>query len=337
MFYLSSITEVKEAVKKRRKESRRVQGILDGYIAETYGVEGWSDLLASHLACKGQDPDTSYGVLARQVPSMSAEDISGHLLAHQLGLSSLALAFHRDAFHSGSNDKLMRVKIPFVSWSKKRNLMVSPRVVVTNIVGNSLTDMNMVRLDKLQVGEQELPEYHRDMQQSVSQHFPKPYHYGDISKMWGEVLARAQEGGKQPRPVWKSGPDGKDVKWETGYTAEEARALVVRPSSKWYYFMYLSMFLDGRFVLLESFDNPDLPEARNLFETQMQAVYKATGYRPLIAKTYTLRTDMLYVNQHILDKPQEAAQELSSARHWTDDTVAMSRWFADQAIQFGRV
>lgn len=349
MYYLTSVPEIKEAVKQRRKKRSIVQAMVNKHIEDKFGIVDFSELVAQQIFASrsafgsitsppyGFDQDASYGVLARQIPSLSAEDIACYLLAHRLDLAPFALAFARDAFHSNSNDKLFRVRIPFVSWSKKKNLVLNHKMVVTNTNGSSLTNLDMTILDRMQVGDMKLNDYHCQLQQSFYSHDKAPYIYGDISRAWGEILAQTKEAKKLAPIVWKRGDDGKDILWDREYTVEEARALVVRPSAKWYYPMYLSMFMDGRFILLESYDSEVVPKARQLFETAMDDIYKATGFMPLIVKTYTLRTDMLYVNQHIIDEPNKACAELSIARHWTDDTVAMSRWFADQAIQFGRV
>lgn len=342
--YLNSVSLAKEAIQKRKERQCLVQRSLDGHIKEKFGISSFSSLVRSHISRsmvgspEEPDPLASYGVLARQVPGACVEDIACYLLSRRLGLAPLSLAFTRDAFHSSSNDKLFRVKVPFTSWSKKGNLQVNYTSVVTNTNGYSFTDLNMVRMDTFKVVDRSLAEYHRIQQQEIFKHFEKPYIWGDVSRMWGEILAQAKGGVGNPRYVWRTGEDNKDVQCTREYTAEEARSLVVRPSSKWYYHLYLSMFLDGTFVLLDTYDNETggVPEARRLFEEEMMAIKKATGFMPLVVKTYPLRQDMLYVNQHIIDDPVKAAGVLQQAKYWTDDTVSMTRWFADQAIQVGK-
>lgn len=342
MYYYDSVSTIKEELRRRNEKRGMINLVVDEYIEGKFGIKKFSSSIASSVlgsitnARMPLDPNASYGVLARQVPGACIEDLACYMLSLRLGLQPFSLAFTRDAFHSGSNDKLFRLKVPFTSLSKKGNLQVNYKSVVTNTNGHSYTDLNMMRMDWFKVGEQSLSNYHCDMQQSVFSHSEIPYLWGDISSTWGKILAEVAEIGMSPSKVWRHDEEGRDRDWSAGYTSEEARNLRVRPSSKWYYALYLSMFLDGRFVLLETYDNEagGVPEARILFEKEMNAINEATGFMPLVVKTYPLRQDMLYVNQHIIDSPKRAVEMMSQAKYWSDDTVPMTRWFADQAIQF---
>jgi hypothetical protein len=343
MYYLTSVSAIKEEVRKRWKSRNLIRALLDEHIKEDFGINDFSGLFTSGILRSVTDPftasqpETVYGVLARQVPGVCIEDVACYMLSLRLGLQPLTLAFTRDTFHSGSNDKLFRVKVPFSSWSKKGNLQVAHKSVVTNTNGHSYTDLDMMRMDRFLVGDCTLAEYHRRMQNVVFTQSEIPCLWGDISRTWGDILALSREANKHPATVWKNNADGKDIKWSDEYSVDDARSLIVRPSSKWYYHLYLSMFLDGTFVLLETYDNESggVPAARSLFETEMNAIKQATGYMPLVVKTAPLRPDMLYVNQHIIDNPA-AIQHLTAlrSRYWSDDTALMTRWFADQVIQF---
>ena len=353
MYYFESTTQIKEELRRRRRERGTIRSVLNQHIEKTYGIQGFSNLVSSSILANGtihngncdttaselDTDEVSYGVLARQVPGLTAEDIACHLVSLQLGITPFPFAFSRDVFHSGSNDKLFRVKVPFVSWSKKGNMVITHKKVITSHTSSSYTDLDMMRLDRLEVNGSTLREHHRGMQAKFFRHLDKPYMYGDISYIWGDILARTIEAGRGPKEVWKTDESGKDRPHIATPTPDEARSLLVRPSSHWYYHLYLSMFLDGKFVLLETYDNEKggVPEARRLFEKEMDAIRNATGYMPLVVKTYPLRPDMLYVNNHIIESPDKAAVALGSTRYWSEDTVSMTRYFADQALSFGRV
>ncbi|GEM_PF-3260237 len=343
MYYLTSVQQVIEELRSRRKNRHVIQSMLDQNIESLFGIPNYSRFIREEIARSihgqnaGIDGEKTYGFLARQIPGTCSEDIACNLLSRKLGIVPCSFAFTRDTFHSNSNDKLFRAKVPFISWSKKGRLVINHKCVLTGMTSNSYTNLNMVRMDKLQAGDMMLAEYHRTMQHSVFSAFSQPSIWGDISPVYGEILARVKAARKQPPFIWRSNGEHKDAQC-TDYTEEDARGLIVRPSSKWYYYLYLSMFLDGTFVLLETYDNEagGVPEARKLFETEMNKVFAATGFMPLVVKTTPLRPDMLYVNQHILDNPARAAETLSGLHYWSDDTSAMTRWFADQVIQFGR-
>lgn len=345
MYYLTSITQVKEAVRKRRKDRDIVRKIMNLNIEKQFGISNFDQVVLSKVSESAlggiinPENDCAYGVLARQIPGICSEDLACYFLSLKLGLAPCSLAFSRDTFHSSSNDKLFRVKVPYIEWSKKGNLVINYESLISEKPNIPYTNWDMVRQDKIMTHGKTLASYHHGMQKDVCSHFKTPYIWGDVSTMWGEILAQAKSAGKSPTTVWRSGSDNKDFISTETYTEEEARSLVVRPSSKWYYQIYLSMFLDGTFVLLETYDNESggVPEARRLFEKEMDAIYQATGYMPLVVRTYPLRHDMLYVNRHIIEKPDEAFQSLNGANYWSDDTCSLTRWLADQVVQVGRI
>lgn len=339
--YLTSILQFKEAIKLRRKNRAAIRFAVNEFIKRRYGISDFCQFSMSSFAetIVGQpkqiDENQTYGVLARQIPGVCAEDIAFHLLTQRLGIVPCTPAFSRDVFVAKSCDKLFRVNVPFISWSKKSNPVIQPKWVITGRKDNGFTDLDMVRMDKMAAGDCSLPEFHRRMQSHVFGAFTQPMIWSDISTVYGQVLAMAKQANMMPGYVWRSDGDWKDCK-SPDYTEEEALNLTVRPSSKWYYPLYLSMFMDGTFVLLETYDNEagGVPEAKILFDKTVQEIYSATGFKPLVVKTFPLTRDMLFVNQHILDEPKRAAETLSSLRYWTDDTVSMTRFFADQVIHF---
>ncbi len=343
MYYLTSVAKVKEELLRRKKQQGLIRSLLDQHIESRFGIADYSRSMRTEIAKTiiGSpaliDDNRSHGMLARQVPGVCSEDVACYLLAQKLGVVPCSFAQTRDTFHSNSNDKLHRAKIPFISWSKKNKAIIQYQGVITSPQVTSYTDLDMIRMDRLNVGDITLGEYHRQMQHAVFSTFPEPYVRMDVSPAWGEFLARALEAKKQPSSVWRSGENNKDSQCAE-YTAEEARNLIVRPSSKWYYHLYLSMFLDGTFVLFETYDDETsgMPEVRQMFEEEMKSIYHAVGFMPIVVKTTPDRLDTLYVNRHIIENPAQAAETLSRAHHWSDDTSAMTRWFEDQAIQFGR-
>jgi hypothetical protein len=205
----------------------------------------------------------------------------------------------------------------------------------------SLDTWNMIRMDHVNVdvahGGGTLPMYHRQMYHDVFKYFPGGNAWFDVSTLYAEFLALALETKHIPERVWRQNGDGRDYPCDGSIcSSAEARSLVLRPSAKWYYGLYLSMFLDGTFVLLETYDNTTggVPEARKLFEREMDLIGRQTGFTPLVVQTFPLETDMLYVNRHTVEQPEQAAAFLQEQKYWSDDTVKLARWFADRAIQF---
>ncbi len=343
MYYLTSVVQVKEELRRRRRQQRTIRTMLDQHVEQTFGIANYSQFVREGIgsgmvgSTPTIDDEKSYGVLARQIPGMCSEDVACYLLSRRLGLVPSVLAFTRDSFNSGSNDKLFRARVPFISWSKKARLIVENRNLITAPEVSVYDELNMARMDRLYTDGISLAEYHWNMQRNVFRSFPEPYLWTDLSHTYGRVLAEVKRAGKQPATVWRSNREGKDEP-SPCYTESEALDLTVRPSSKWYYHLYLSMFLDGTFVLLETYDNETggVPEARRLFEREMDVIRSATGFMPMVVKTAPLRPDMLYVNQHIIDEPTRAGEQLCRMQYWSDETATMTRWLADETIRFGR-
>ncbi len=338
MYYYTELTKIIQAIRKRKKERNYIRSRLDAYIEKTYGIPYFSQFIRTQFARsiigapQEIDEDKTYGVLARQIPGASVEDIAGYLLARRLGLMPCSPAFTRDVFHAGCCDKLLRANIPFVSWSKKQRLVTNNKWVLTDQKITAQADLNMVRMDKLQAGEVSLPEFHRRMQHGVFGAFPQPFVWSDVSPVYAQILAKVKSVGRPPTEVWRSNGDGKDVA-SSHYEEAEALDLTVRPSSKWYYPLFLSMFLDGTFVLMETYER-DGYSLQSLFEQTMRDIQCATDYMPIVIQTCTPTPDLLFVNEHVVAEPARASEVLCGLQHWGEDTRSISRWFADQAIGF---
>lgn len=344
--YLHSLNQINPSLKERRNRKEAIRRAVDAHIRNCYGITDFSQKLRKGiLEPLGIDPveadkqGKSFGMLARQIPSICAEDVACHCLAQRIGLTPLSMAFTRDAFIPGGNDKVRRAKVPFVAWSKKGALQLTHETVV-DADDDSLHSLNMVRMDRIRTkpefGGTTLAAFHRAMHQNLFGHFTKPGLWGDISTLYGAFLAESIESGHTPRPLWKTNHESRDTAWEGPVTSSEALELIVRPSSKWYYELYLSMFLDGTFVLLETYDNEEggVPLARALFERTVDAIELGVGCKPVVVKTSPLSKDMLYVNRAMIQDPERTAAFMERQAYWETDTVRMSRWFADRAIQF---
>jgi hypothetical protein len=344
--YITSLDEISSVLKKRKDAKTAIRARTDEAIYAQYGIRDFSATLRRGiLEPLGIDPQEadqkgqSFGMLARQIPGICAEDIACHCLAQRAQLRPLSMAFTRDAFIVGGNDKIRRAKVPFVSWSKKGSLQLANTVVVESD-DNTLNALNMVRIDRIntkpEFGGLPLAEYHRSMHSTLFGRFSQPGLWGDISSLYGSFLAESIESGRVPNPVWKTGDKGRDEAFEGALSSEDARTLIIRPSSKWYYELYLSMFLDGTFVLMETYDNEEggVPLVKELFERSVSMVRSRTGVTPVVLKTTSLRRDMLYVNQTMLDDPERAAAFMEGQKYWENDTARMTRWLAERAIQF---
>lgn len=329
-YYISSVGDFNETLKLRFEKRVWARQAVDDFIEKQYGITCFTHLVHTHLPlpaqaaiCSGQ----TVGLLARQVPGICVEDVAMYMLCRKLGLFPLALSFTRDTFVMMNHDKRHRVKIPWMEWSKKNNRVL--RFEDISIEG--LATIERRRLDSIPVkNAPSLIEYHKSLRHQV---FSGAYLMDDVSRFHGELLARATR--NMPESVYRE-IDGKDTMVRGKYTPEEARMLIVRPPSKWYYPLYLSMFATGEIILLETYENPDggVPDAKILFEKTMDGLMQGHGWMPLVIQTAPLCLDMLFCNRHLLNTPgsvETLCDQATLSHATTHDT---SRYFADMVVQF---
>lgn len=328
--YVSLVGEFNKTLNCRRDKRVLARQAVDAFIEKQYGIACFTHLVHTHLPlsaqaamCRGQ----TIGLLARQVPGICAEDVAMYILCRKLGLFPLALSFTRDTFVTMNHDKRHRVKIPWVEWSKKNNRVVRFEDISTE----GIVSIERRRLDSIPVkNASSLIEYHRSLRHQV---FNGSYEMDDVSRFHGELLARATR--NPPESVYRE-VNGKDRLVKGAYTPDEARALIVRPPSEWYYPLYLSMFATGEIVLLETYENPDggVPEAKRLFEETMDGLARAYGWMPLVVQTAPLCLDMMFCNRHLLQTPGSVEKLCDQVVLSHETTHGASRHFADMAVMF---
>ena len=329
-YYINRVNCFNEVLKSRLEKRVIARLAVDDFIKRRYGIECFTHLVHTHLPLLAQNAISlgqSVGVLARQVPGICAEDVAMYLLCRKLGLLPLALSFTRDTFVGMSHDKRHRVNIPWVELSKKDKLVLK----YEDISKDGIANIERRRLDSIVVKDRSsLIDYHKSVRQQI---FNDSYPMDDVSRFHGELLARATI--NRPDAVYRD-VDGKDTLTPGSYSAEEARTLVVRPPAGWYYPLYLSMFVTGELILLDTYENPEgnVFEAKALFERTMGMLVQECGFMPMVIQTTPLCLDMMFCNRHILATPHSAETLCDRARLWHTTTYDASRHFADLALMF---
>jgi hypothetical protein len=293
--YVQTKTELWHALSARRTESSTIRDSRDAWIRREYGIEDFTSIIRKHLGFIDSQPERTFGLLARQLPGICMEDVASTLVSDFLGLEPIAISFLRDVFASKNHDKLHRIKIPWISWSKKGNIVMqyeyAAKFPSQELAG---VPLGMIEAKDGRM----LSDVHGELRQKV---FGKRGFTPDISLMWNEVLFTAKH---KPSSVYQI-INGREVKVDlhSPFCIEE-RHSTIRPPSDWYYPIYLSLFLTGEIVLLETYNNPigGVPEAKILFEKAMQRVTIGTGWKPLIVEIPPLSKEMLYCNRHLLEE-----------------------------------
>ncbi len=79
----------------------------------------------------------------------------------------------------------------------------------------------------------------------------------------------------------------------------------MRPTAKWYYPLYLCLFMTGTRMLMEAYSDLECrsSDIDPLFKRASDLVFESTGYRPMVVRTHSTtlsnRRSMLECNAHV--------------------------------------
>lgn len=321
--YLTNQAQLTDVLERRREQREIIRQRLDEYAMRCYGLSQYGERIERNFVTSTNDKPS--GILARQVASIMVEDVTMFLGCQILGLSPLAVQFARDVFVSGNADKLHRVKIPWISYSVKKNLVLKHERIVDE--GNHSLELRSFA-SMIATGGESLLAWHATKRRAV---FGDRYPIADCSQFWSECVVAAR---RKPEFVYELLASGHERRVD--YSVATGRHGLIRPPSKWYYPLYLAMFLDGTWVLLETYENPagGVPHAKRLFEAAMREVERETGFRPLVVETPPLTKDMMYYNKHLLQEPINEDALLTQAAH-IPSLVSMFNCLADGVRSHG--
>lgn len=322
MYYITSRDQLIAELSSRASKRAEIRASVSSFIQNQYGIEDLFGILDRFFS--GIGSGEPHAILARQVASISTEDLSFTVGAKALGLSPLTIPFGRDSYTSRNHDKLHRVKIPWTSWSKKGNLIIeyerATRMTNAEIEGSPLDRIEVPFCGNL-------VSYHANLRELVTGERPN----FDVSSLYVDFLRASS---KKPEFVFRE-HNGREMRTRPDHGLILDRD---RPPASWYYVLYLSWFIDGSLILFETYDNPlsEVIHAKSLFEDTVRKIVDGTGIAPLIVKIPHLSMDMLYCNRHILRDGKTALLKLSKTAQSLDttDTVSFFRHLADQVIGY---
>ncbi|MGE5540911.1 MAG: hypothetical protein ACM3TU_01350 [Bacillota bacterium] len=320
--YVTSYDELAREIDHRREHREEIRASMNAFAKARYGVRDMHSLVARHIPF--QEDGFPAAVLARQIASVCAEDVAFELGARRLACAPLVLTFTRDSFTKNNHDKLHRVKVPWIEWSKKGNLVLE----FERLSPCSNDQLEAIPLDRIgTVTAVSLPEHHLALRAAAGMR-------GEVKDVFPLTSTMLHRATNRPEFVYR---EIEERERRISVSATDPLENRDRPPASWYYPYYLSWFLDGTLVLFETYDNPlgDVAHAKSLFERTMQDVTIATGYSPLVVKVPPLSKDMLYCNRHLLGcaNAWERLEEVTSGT-CMDDTVTFFRTIAEAAIAF---
>ncbi len=293
-YYLETYGDLRSAVSERRANRKIIRQNIDDWAMKCYGLPNFTIISDEFFGLRACPEDVSPTLLlARQLASMNVEEAACRLLAKSMRHKFVLCSFKADSFCSQNHDKRQRVKIPWLSWSKKGN----PVVYKEYVAKLPMEKLEGVALDQITTAKDlNLAEYHRQLGRQV---FGNEATVFDVSREHERNLRQAT---RRPGSCFAIDETGYARKMTTEDALVSSQIVRLRPPASWYYPLYLTWFLDGTLVLLETYENPagGVPEAKKLFVRTMDYVSSQTGYFPLILRIPPLTDDLLFCNTHLL-------------------------------------
>lgn len=294
MYYLETLGDLRLAIRERRLQAQSIRAKVDAWMIQQYGLSDFIQTSRHYFGLEvANTANKPILLLARQLASMNIEEVACRLFASAVGFDFLLCSFKADSFCTQNHDKRQRVKVPWLSWSKKGNPVVRKEHVATQPIDK----LESLALDRIEtIHGPNLFDYHNGLGRQVFGVETTPL---DISALHERNLRQAKY---RPNTCHLIDTHGHTSKVNLTAELVSSPTARLRPPAHWYYPLYLSWFLDGSMVLLETYENPasGVPEAKEMFVRAMNRVFDQTGLYPLVARIPALTDDLLVCNTHLL-------------------------------------
>ncbi|MBP6854973.1 MAG: hypothetical protein KBD26_01635 [Candidatus Pacebacteria bacterium] len=321
--YITKLEALRPAIDERLARRDEIHKSINSWIEKSYGIKDFIEITRNYF--KLEDGKT-YLTLCRQIPSVRTEDLACNIGAGVLGYPILSLPFLDDTFSPNNHEKRSYLNFKWADYGRKKNLYVyGERIVDGSIMDYSGMPLSMIKTSSHIPGET-LPEFHFGLRAKV---FGENDTLIDVSNL-DRIYVRASI--NKPEYVFSIENSLSKKKHISEIDIEDIN---YRPISEWYYPLYLSWFLDGSMVLLETYDNElsQVSEAKKLFEHTVDLIENGTGLRPLVLKVPPLDDKMLYMPKHVINCPS-AINDISALflKRNTGDSVSFFSDIADAVI-----
>lgn len=275
-YYIESAQHLEDVLRDRKANSGKIQRMIDEYVEAKYGIEHFSAISKSYFNISHS---CTQAMLLRQIASVSVEDISCYVVSRILNLPIIGATLLSDNFTCNSLDKMSRIKIPWISWSKKGN-MVKHNDYIAKESTQVLEGKPLVAIET-RSKDMFLQAYHNELRNEVFEgNFPQVdcsnllQKYVDLSKVKPNYMDQV---GKK---------NGNQIK----------------PPAQWYYPLYYLWFLDGSSILFETYENSlgnKNSNVQNLFYKTMDDIWSYLGISPVVVKILPAFDEIFYCNKHI--------------------------------------
>lgn len=297
--YLREKDNLISEIEKREAKRGEIIEKVNEYVRKRYGIEDFLGLAARYFPAVPER--TVHFILARHIASIKIEDVAHFLFAewwnqsNQLKAVPVWPTFLRDGFNGANWSKMSCVKIPWLD-RREGKMLIQNRKIIPKRLREKIQGMILSEIPTTHGVS--LPDYHLELREKV---FGKTTVF-DISEFWQECLKEA----KSSLPVFTFVKIGDKEVRENNITSQS------RPPAHWYYPLFLSLFVDGRRILLETYENA--PDISGLFYQTMEEIRKDIGLSPLVLETpYSASVEIgeeMFISQALLECNPTLLKEL---------------------------
>lgn len=273
------VNDLNYEIKQRALIQNEIEASIDDWIKSNWGIEGFSRKIKEYLSLK---EDGVYGALCRQIATNRIEDLSFYATSREIGIEPISITFESDSFSTVNQDKISLLKRPIITgYDKKGNPIIQKKKLIDFPKEGTI-------LKSIDVLGKSLPEYHRLIRQSILPNYKE----ADIGEFFNYCLREAKN---KPDHVYEKVGDIAVKK-----PIDEADLSLSRPPASWYYPLYLSMFVSGKMVLFETYEDPnkEVEKIKGTFKDAIDQIKNNCGFYPLIIKTSSSK-EMLYYKESI--------------------------------------
>ena len=293
--YVHQLEHLDALITERKLQQSEISQKIDAWIYNEYGIYDFTDITDSYFG--KENDDKTQLMLCRQIPSVRTEDIVCNIASRILGHNLLSLSFIDDSFSTDNHEKKSYLKIPWASHGRKGNLFYNTQPIFESDIESHVKKPLSSIKTKENIFGTYLHEYHFNLRKSV---FPDTNQIGDASDLLRMYLKNSRT-----KPSYIYVLDKNNVYTKVHPNEVDLDTVKFRPAGEWYYPIYFSLFMTGKRILLETYDNElaQVSQAKILFEHTMRKVEKMTGMQPMVIKIPALDERMLSFPKKVIDNP----------------------------------
>lgn len=290
--YITEMEKLGPLLKERISHKKEICLAVNVWIRKEYGIPNFSEMRNSFFGLKEEEITL---VLCRQVPSVTVENLTCHILSQILNMPIIYPSFVEDQYCFCNKEKKSYLHILWADRGRKQNLFFQGE----RIVSGKLDDYNGLLLSKIPTAPHipgaTVPDFHYALRKKVFGPNDRVMEVSEFNRMCVRIAKQ------KPEEVFVY-EDSKVIKQHISKV--DILSSHFRPSAEWYYPLFHAWFLDGSMIILENYDDEgDGKGAQLLFENAEKKAEKETGFSPLVLKISS-HDNLLSLPRKVIESPR---------------------------------